>query len=63
MPCVSTRMKHTIFQYRSGTLNNQNHAVRFIRSLALYALSQNVIIWIAPSTSSQVANAPPSVTW
>eukprot|EP00983_Pelagomonas_calceolata_P132450 1161867-Pelagomonas_calceolata.AAC.3 len=24
MPCVSTRMKRTIFQYRTGTLYNQN---------------------------------------
>eukprot|EP00983_Pelagomonas_calceolata_P074685 1152649-Pelagomonas_calceolata.AAC.1 len=27
MPCVSTNMKHTIFQYRTGTLYNQKHAV------------------------------------
>eukprot|EP00983_Pelagomonas_calceolata_P057967 1145306-Pelagomonas_calceolata.AAC.1 len=26
MPCVSTRMKRTIFQYRTGTLYNQKHA-------------------------------------
>eukprot|EP00983_Pelagomonas_calceolata_P065696 1148696-Pelagomonas_calceolata.AAC.1 len=30
--------------------------------LAIYALSQNVIIWIAPSTFSPAVNAPSSVT-
>eukprot|EP00983_Pelagomonas_calceolata_P022049 691996-Pelagomonas_calceolata.AAC.1 len=30
---------------------------------ALYALSQNVIIWIAPSTFFQVVNTPPFVAW
>eukprot|EP00983_Pelagomonas_calceolata_P008678 283402-Pelagomonas_calceolata.AAC.1 len=35
MPCVSTRMKRTIFQYRTGALYNQKHAVRFKRSSGL----------------------------
>eukprot|EP00983_Pelagomonas_calceolata_P120565 1160720-Pelagomonas_calceolata.AAC.1 len=35
MPCLSTRMKRTIFQYRAGTLYNQKHAVRFKRSNSL----------------------------
>eukprot|EP00983_Pelagomonas_calceolata_P060687 1146486-Pelagomonas_calceolata.AAC.1 len=38
MPCVSTRMKRTIFQYRTGTLYNQKHAVRFKRSNSLVCL-------------------------
>ena len=33
--CLSTRMKRTIFQYRTGTLYNQKHAVRFKRSTSL----------------------------
>eukprot|EP00983_Pelagomonas_calceolata_P016261 514540-Pelagomonas_calceolata.AAC.1 len=32
MPSLSTRMKRTVFQYRTGTLYNQKHAVRFKRS-------------------------------
>eukprot|EP00983_Pelagomonas_calceolata_P080907 1155343-Pelagomonas_calceolata.AAC.7 len=35
MPCISTRMKCTIFQYRTGTLYNQKQAVRFKRSTSL----------------------------
>eukprot|EP00983_Pelagomonas_calceolata_P121642 1160818-Pelagomonas_calceolata.AAC.1 len=35
MPCVSTRMKRTVVQYRTGTLYNQKHAVRFKRSTSL----------------------------
>jgi len=32
MSCISTPMKRTILQYRTGTLYNQKHAVRFKRS-------------------------------
>eukprot|EP00983_Pelagomonas_calceolata_P002225 75390-Pelagomonas_calceolata.AAC.1 len=35
MPCVSTRVKHTIFQYHTGTLYNQKRAVCFKRSTSL----------------------------
>eukprot|EP00983_Pelagomonas_calceolata_P076797 1153576-Pelagomonas_calceolata.AAC.1 len=35
MPCISTQMKRKIFQYRTGTLYNQKHAVRFKRSTSL----------------------------
>eukprot|EP00983_Pelagomonas_calceolata_P068652 1150022-Pelagomonas_calceolata.AAC.2 len=35
MPCISTRMKRTVFQYRTGTLYNQKHVVRFKRSTSL----------------------------
>eukprot|EP00983_Pelagomonas_calceolata_P001477 49990-Pelagomonas_calceolata.AAC.2 len=35
MPCVSTRMKRTIFQYRTDTLCNQKHVVRFKKSTSL----------------------------
>eukprot|EP00983_Pelagomonas_calceolata_P046205 1140059-Pelagomonas_calceolata.AAC.1 len=35
IPCVSTRMKRTIFQYRTGTLYSQKYAVRFKRSTSL----------------------------
>eukprot|EP00983_Pelagomonas_calceolata_P020312 641253-Pelagomonas_calceolata.AAC.1 len=37
MPCVSTRMKRTILQYRTGTLYKQKHAVRFKRCTSLKA--------------------------
>eukprot|EP00983_Pelagomonas_calceolata_P055509 1144177-Pelagomonas_calceolata.AAC.1 len=29
MPCISSPMKRTILQYRTGTLYNQKRAVRF----------------------------------
>eukprot|EP00983_Pelagomonas_calceolata_P030164 945447-Pelagomonas_calceolata.AAC.1 len=32
---LSTRMKRTVFQYRTGTLSNQKHAVRYKRSTSL----------------------------
>eukprot|EP00983_Pelagomonas_calceolata_P053869 1143460-Pelagomonas_calceolata.AAC.1 len=32
MPCISTPMKRTILQYRTGTLYNKKHAVCFKRS-------------------------------
>jgi ribonuclease HI len=35
MPRISTKMKRTAFQYRTGTLYNQKHAVRFKRSTSL----------------------------
>eukprot|EP00983_Pelagomonas_calceolata_P072469 1151734-Pelagomonas_calceolata.AAC.7 len=38
MPCISTHMKRTIFQYRTGTLYNQRHAAHFKRSTSLVSL-------------------------
>eukprot|EP00983_Pelagomonas_calceolata_P000357 11355-Pelagomonas_calceolata.AAC.1 len=35
MPSLSTRMKHTVFQYRIGTLYNQRHAIRYKISTSL----------------------------
>eukprot|EP00983_Pelagomonas_calceolata_P026961 847379-Pelagomonas_calceolata.AAC.1 len=35
MPYVSTQMKRTIFQYRTGVLYNQKHEVRFKRYTSL----------------------------
>eukprot|EP00983_Pelagomonas_calceolata_P027084 851642-Pelagomonas_calceolata.AAC.1 len=35
MPGLSARMKRTVFQYRTGTLYNQEHAVRYKRSTSL----------------------------
>eukprot|EP00983_Pelagomonas_calceolata_P024846 782238-Pelagomonas_calceolata.AAC.1 len=35
MPCISTRTKRTVFQYRTGTLYNQKHAVHFKISTSL----------------------------
>eukprot|EP00983_Pelagomonas_calceolata_P075086 1152837-Pelagomonas_calceolata.AAC.2 len=32
---LSTRMKNTVFQYCTGTLYNQKHAVRYKRSTSL----------------------------
>eukprot|EP00983_Pelagomonas_calceolata_P046394 1140139-Pelagomonas_calceolata.AAC.3 len=46
---------------RPSTTKNMWSALK--DPLASYDPSQNVIIWIAPSTFSQVANAPSFVTW
>eukprot|EP00983_Pelagomonas_calceolata_P044386 1139274-Pelagomonas_calceolata.AAC.1 len=35
MPGLSTRTKRTVFQYRTGPLYNQKHAVRYRRSNSL----------------------------
>eukprot|EP00983_Pelagomonas_calceolata_P027283 857150-Pelagomonas_calceolata.AAC.1 len=62
MPRLSTQMKRTVFQYRTGTLYNQKHAVRYKDLLALHAPYLIATTWIALSASYLVANAPSCVT-
>eukprot|EP00983_Pelagomonas_calceolata_P058607 1145562-Pelagomonas_calceolata.AAC.2 len=55
----------TQINQRSGGGGSRSKSVRSALKdpLALYVLSQDVIIWIAPSTFSQAASALSSVTW
>eukprot|EP00983_Pelagomonas_calceolata_P026684 837032-Pelagomonas_calceolata.AAC.1 len=60
--CISSPMKCTISQCRTGTLYNQKHAVRFKRSTHPLRPSQAVINQATHSTCFQAAKTTSSPT-